>query len=70
MAKSKDLTQVRDFVVKRMNTERDEHAELLALLQKRFDGFSLSDDTVEFLSTLHKFKLEFLQELHDFVQDL
>lgn len=70
MAKNKELGQVRDFVVKKMNTERDEHAQLLELLQQRFDGFSLSDDTVEFLSTLHKFKMEFLQETHDFVQDL
>jgi len=70
MAKSKELTTVRDYVVKRMNTERDEHSELLALLQSRFSGFHLSDDSIEFLSTIHKFKMDFLQELHDFVQDI
>lgn len=70
MKKSKELESVRNFIVRRMNQERDEHAELLDRLNKRLNGFSVSDDAKEFLSTIHRFRMEFLQELHDFVQDL
>jgi hypothetical protein len=69
MAKSKELKEIRDFVIHLINKEQDEHAELINKLREKL-GFGIADNTFNVLSRLHETRIKLLEDIYEKIKSL
>jgi len=68
--KSKELEIIRLFVLKAINEEQDEHADLVARLTKVIGDTKEYGDTIKVLYQIYKAKIEVLEKIHDKIQSI